>query len=118
VRKGKVIVYGKVLFKLGSADISPRSEHLLDDMATLLNQHKQQIRRLEIEGYTDSTGGADFNQKLSQERAQNVKKALVKRGVAERRLTARGYGEEQPIAPNFTNAGRARNRRVEFSIRD
>jgi outer membrane protein OmpA-like peptidoglycan-associated protein len=118
VRKGKVIVYGKVLFKLGSAEVSPRSEHLLDDMARLLDQHKQQIRRLEIEGYTDSTGGEDFNRKLSQERAQNVKKALVKRGVAERRLTARGYGEEQPIAPNFTNAGRARNRRVEFSIRD
>ena len=118
VRKGQVIVYGKVLFGLGSAEISPRSKHLLDDMARLLEQHKGQIRRLEIQGHTDSTGGADLNLKLSQERAQNVKAALVKRGVSERRLVARGYGEGQPIAPNFTNAGRARNRRVDFAIRE
>jgi outer membrane protein OmpA-like peptidoglycan-associated protein len=115
LRKGHVQVYGKVLFKTGSSDISPKSERLLDDMARLLDDHKQ-IRRLEIQGHTDSTGDADFNRKLSQERAQNVRTALIKRGVAERRLMAKGYGEEQPIAPNLTNAGRAKNRRVEFAI--
>jgi outer membrane protein OmpA-like peptidoglycan-associated protein len=115
LRKGHVQVYGKVLFKTGSDDISPKSERLLDDMARLLNDHKQ-IRRLEIQGHTDSTGDADFNLKLSQGRAQNVRTALIKRGVSERRLVAKGYGEEQPLAPNLTNAGRAKNRRVEFAI--
>jgi outer membrane protein OmpA-like peptidoglycan-associated protein len=117
IRKGRVHVYGKVLFPTGSDDISPKSALLLDDMARLLQEHKQ-IRRLEIQGHTDSTGGADFNLKLSQERAQNVRSALIRRGVAERRLVARGYGETSPMAPNFTNAGRAKNRRVEFAIQD
>ena len=69
-----------------------------------------------MQGHTDSTGGADFNRKLSQERAESVRNALIKRGVAARRLSAKGYGEENPLAPNFTNAGRAKNRRVEFTI--
>jgi outer membrane protein OmpA-like peptidoglycan-associated protein len=115
IRKGRVIIYGKVLFALGSAEISPRSERLLDDMAHLLHDPRP-VRRLEIQGYTDSTGGAEFNQKLSQERAEHVKAALIKRGIDGRRLVARGYGEENPLAPNLTNAGRAKNRRVEFTI--
>jgi outer membrane protein OmpA-like peptidoglycan-associated protein len=115
LRDGRVIVYGKVLFPVGSANISPKSEQLLDEMAKLLAEHRQ-IRRLEVQGHTDSTGGADFNRKLSQERAESVRNALIKRGVAARRLTARGYGEENPLAPNYTNAGRAKNRRVEFTI--
>jgi outer membrane protein OmpA-like peptidoglycan-associated protein len=115
LRQGRIQVYGKVLFRTGSADISPKSDQLLDEMARLIEQHKQ-IKRLEIQGYTDSTGDADFNLKLSQERAGTVRSALIKRGVGERRLIARGYGEEHPIAPNLTNAGRAKNRRVEFAI--
>jgi outer membrane protein OmpA-like peptidoglycan-associated protein len=117
VRKGKVIVYGKVLFKVGSAEISPKSAQLLDDMAKLLVEQRQ-LKRVEIQGYTDSTGGADFNRKLSQERAENVRQALIKRGVPAKRLVAKGYGEEGAVAPNFTNAGRAKNRRVEFAIVD
>lgn len=118
IRKGQVIVYGKVQFQTGKTEISPKSEQLIDDMAKLLEGHKQTIKRLEIQGHTDSTGSAAFNLKLSQERAENVKAALIKRGVAERRLTAKGYGESMPVAPNFTNAGRAKNRRVEFAIQD
>jgi outer membrane protein OmpA-like peptidoglycan-associated protein len=117
LRKGRVQVYGKVLFRTGSADISPKSELLLDDMARLIQEHRQ-IKRLEIQGHTDSTGDAAYNLKLSQERAQTVRAALIKRGVSERRLVAKGYGETQPIAPNLTNAGRAKNRRVEFAIPD
>jgi outer membrane protein OmpA-like peptidoglycan-associated protein len=117
LRKGKLVVYGKVLFTVGSAEISPKSEHLLDDMGKLL-QDQRQLKRVEIQGYTDSSGGADFNLKLSQERADNVKQALIKRGVSPRRLVSRGRGEADPIAPNFTNAGRAKNRRVEFAILD
>jgi len=117
VHKGKVVVYGKVLFKVGSAEISPKSEQLLDDMARLL-QDQRQLKRIEIQGYTDSTGGTELNLKLSQERADSVKHALVKRGVSQKRLVARGYGEADPLAPNFTKAGRAKNRRVEFAIRE
>ncbi len=115
LRDGRVIVYGKVQFQVGSAHISPKSEQLLDELARLLSEHRQ-IRRLEVQGHTDSTGGADYNRKLSQERAESVRNGLIKRGVAARRLTARGYGEENPLAPNFTRAGRAKNRRVEFTI--
>jgi outer membrane protein OmpA-like peptidoglycan-associated protein len=117
IRKGKVLVYGKVLFPIGSADISPKSERLLDDMARLIAEPRP-VRRLEIQGYTDSTGDAEFNRKLSQTRAEAVRAALIKRGIDGHRLVARGYGEDDPIAPNVTNAGRARNRRVEFTILD
>jgi outer membrane protein OmpA-like peptidoglycan-associated protein len=115
IRKGKVIVYGKVLFPIGSAEISPKSERLLDDMARLLADSRP-VRRVEIQGHTDATGDAEFNRKLSLTRAENVKAALVKRGIDAHRLVPRGYGEDDPIAPNVTNAGRARNRRVEFTI--
>ncbi len=117
IRDGMVIVYGKVVFAVGSSEISPRSEQLLDELARLLESHRH-IRELEIQGHTDSTGDADFNRKLSQARAETVKRGLIKRGVAARRLTARGYGEDKPRAPNYTKAGRAKNRRVEFDIRD
>jgi outer membrane protein OmpA-like peptidoglycan-associated protein len=117
VHQGKVTVYGKVLFKVGSTEISPKSRQLLDDMARVLIDHKQ-IRRVEVQGHTDSTGGAGFNLKLSRERAESVRDALVRRGVPARRLGARGFGEERPVAPNFTRAGRAKNRRVDFAIQD
>lgn len=76
------------------------------------------IRRVEIGGHTDSTGDEDYNLKLSRERAETVRDALIKRGVAPQRLVAKGYGESEPIAPNLTRAGRAKNRRVDFSILD
>jgi OmpA-OmpF porin, OOP family len=102
---------------VGSAEISPKSEALLDDMARLLHDQRQ-LKRVEIQGYTDSSGGSDYNLKLSQERAESVKQALIKRGVSSKRLVAKGYGEADPVAPNFTKAGRAKNRRVEFAIRE
>jgi OmpA-OmpF porin, OOP family len=115
VRKGKLVVYGKVQFAVGSAQILPKSEQLLDEMAKVLDQHPQ-IKRVEIQGHTDSTGDANLNLKLSQARSENVRQALLKRGIAPDRLVAKGYGQNSPIAPNETPAGRAKNRRVEFSI--
>jgi outer membrane protein OmpA-like peptidoglycan-associated protein len=115
VRKGKLIVFGKVQFALGSDNILPKSEQLVDEMARALNEHRE-IKRVEIQGHTDDSGGSDYNLKLGQERAESVKRALVKRGVAPARLSAKGYGEESPVAPNDTPAGRAKNRRVEFVI--
>ena len=115
VRRGKMVVYGKVLFPLESADLLPGSEPLIDEMARALEEHPG-IRRLEIEGHTDDTGPGEYNLELSQQRAEVVKRALERRQVASQRLVPRGYGEQRPVAPNVTRAGRAKNRRVEFTI--
>jgi outer membrane protein OmpA-like peptidoglycan-associated protein len=117
VRKGKLVIFGKVQFALGSDTILPKSEQLVDEMGRALRDHPE-IKRVEIQGHTDSSGDDFFNLKLGQERAESVKRALHKRGVAPSRLTAKGYGEQRPIAPNDTPAGRAKNRRVEFVIVD
>jgi outer membrane protein OmpA-like peptidoglycan-associated protein len=115
VRKGKLIIFGKVQFASGSDNILPKSDQLVDEMAKALTEHPE-IKRVEIQGHTDSTGDDFYNLKLGQARAESVKRALVKRGVAPARLSAKGYGEQSPIAPNDTPAGRAKNRRVEFVI--
>jgi outer membrane protein OmpA-like peptidoglycan-associated protein len=77
-----------------------------------------EVKHLRIEGHTDDVGGDDINQRLSEDRAKSVKRALVDRGVEDGRLRTGGYGESNPIAPNRTRAGRAKNRRVEFIIED
>jgi outer membrane protein OmpA-like peptidoglycan-associated protein len=69
---------------------------------------------LEVQGHTDNVGNPDYNQKLSQARAETVRKYLVSKGIAPNRLTARGYGMSQPIVPNTTEENRAINRRVQF----
>jgi len=71
---------------------------------------------LNIEGHTDATGSAEINQKLSAARAQAVLTFLKEMGVPEARMTAKGFGPDQPIAPNDTAEGRARNRRVEIIL--
>jgi len=71
---------------------------------------------IQIAGHTDSTGSDDFNQKLSEQRAQVVKNALAGQGVNPARMIAVGYGESKPIADNSTEAGRQMNRRVEITI--
>jgi outer membrane protein OmpA-like peptidoglycan-associated protein len=115
VRNGKMVIFGKIQFASGSDAILPKSEQLVDEMARALREHPE-LRRVEIQGHTDSTGDDFFNLRLGQERAESVKRALVKRGVPPARLLPKGYGESNPIAPNLTRAGRAKNRRVEFVI--
>src|SRR5262249_30686105 len=75
-----------------------------------------EIRRIEIQGHTDNVGGKDYNQELSQQRANAVKEYLVKLGVEAGRLDTKGYGETKPIAPNINEQGKAKNRRVQFMI--
>ena len=75
-----------------------------------------EIKRVRIEGHTDSVGSAQVNKILSQQRAQAVAAWLIAHGIDKDRVTAQGMGKEHPLVPNDTDAGRAANRRVEFHI--
>jgi len=115
VTKTKIEILEKVFFKTGKADIKSKSYPLLREVAAVIVQHPQ-ITRIRVEGHTDSRGPARYNRKLSQARAESVRDFLVEAGVAPERLEAKGYGEDKPIESNKTKAGRAANRRVEFTI--
>ena len=113
----KVELREKVQFDTGRSVIKPESASLLDEVATVMKDHPE-IKKVVIEGHTDSTGGKALNQRLSQARAQAVVKALVERGVESSRLAAKGFGPSRPIESNDTDEGREANRRVEISIAD
>lgn len=104
-----------VNFVTGSADLTPASRATLDRIAAILA--KATDVRAQVQGHTDDQGDAVANQSLSQRRAQSVVAYLVGKGIARTRLIARGFGETQPIAPNTTDTGRAKNRRVVFRRR-
>ncbi|HEY5677652.1 MAG TPA: OmpA family protein, partial [Myxococcales bacterium] len=104
-----------ITFDTGRDTLRPESAHILDEVARVLLQH-QELTRIRVEGHTDNVGGKAYNQDLSQRRARAVVRALVQRGVAAGRLDGQGYGFDRPIASNATAAGRAKNRRVEFTI--
>jgi outer membrane protein OmpA-like peptidoglycan-associated protein len=101
---------GTVYFDVGSARIVPESHDLLDEVALVL-QETPSIRKMRIEGHTDSRGSAEMNQKLSEDRAAAVVAYLVAQGVQPGRLEAQGYGETRPISEVLDE-----NRRVEFVI--
>ena len=117
IEEGQVYIFGKVRFRIGSDEIDERSEPLLDQVAQALHANPQ-VRKVRIEGHTDNVGDKKLNQKLSQDRAAAVRKALIARGIDAGRLDARGYGDAKPTAPNRTKAGRTKNRRVEFIIEE
>jgi len=101
-----------ILYKVGSAEIDEANKAILDDLASRLMTYKDV--KLEIGGYTDATGTATANKKLSQKRAQKVMDYLISKGVEKDRLTAMGYGATNFIADNKTEEGRKENRRVEI----
>jgi len=106
------IVISGVVFEVGSAKIKPASHEALTAMARTLRAFRDV--KVEVAGYTDSTGSADFNLKLSQKRAESVRSYLIARGVNPDQLVAVGYGIANPIASNETAEGRAQNRRIQF----
>ena len=103
-----------VNFAFDKSDLLPESYPVLDNAVKLLND-KPNVN-VEIEGYTDYIDTKEYNQKLSEERAQTVKNYLVSKGIAEGRLTTIGFGKSNPIADNTTEEGRAMNRRIVFRI--
>jgi outer membrane protein OmpA-like peptidoglycan-associated protein len=115
ITKERLVIKEKVFFDTGKATIQKRSNALLDQVATILNAHIE-IDKVNIEGHTDSTGNADKNRVLSLNRAKSVVAYLVKKGVAESRLAAFGFGPDKPADSNVTAVGRENNRRVEFNI--
>jgi OmpA-OmpF porin, OOP family len=105
-------VEGKVLFALNKATLTPEAMDLLGRVAAFLQKNPRYV--VEIQGHTDSTGPMAWNMRLSEMRAAAVKENLVQRGVDAGRLTTKGFGPNEPIAPNNTAEGRAKNRRVDF----
>ena len=109
---GKVDVYG-ILFDVDKTAVKPESKQTLDEVAKLLKANP--TLKLEISGHTDNTGTAGHNMTLSAGRASAVVQALVKDyGIAATRLQAKGYGDAKPVAPNDSDANKAKNRRVEL----
>lgn len=112
--RGLVITLGDVLFASGQASLRATAYANLTKLATFLNQHPE--RTLTIEGHTDSQGSDDYNQSLSQRRADAVRNFLVRNQVASARLTSLGMGESTPVGDNTSDSGRQSNRRVEVII--
>jgi OOP family OmpA-OmpF porin len=105
-----------IFFATGSTKLLPKSFKSLDEVATLLKADESLM--INIDGHTDTTGKREKNMTLSEGRAGSVKAYLASKGVSESRMTATGYGPDKAVATNKTAAGRAKNRRVEMTVRN
>lgn len=114
--RGMVLTLGDVLFDLNQAELKPSGEETVERLADFMSEYEN--RRVRVEGYTDSTGEASYNQGLSERRAEAVGNALTRMGISRARVETVGIGEEYPVASNDTAAGRQQNRRVEIVISD
>ncbi len=106
----------KVFFDTGKVTVKPTSFSLLDEVASVVKDHAEEVKRIRIEGHTDNVGNAATNNKLSAGRAEAVRAYLVQKGVTPERLEAAGFGASRPVADNSTASGREENRRVEFVV--
>lgn len=103
-----------ITFDTNRADVKPQFQPVLTQLAQSIRQYPGTV--VQIEGHTDATGSAPYNQTLSENRAEAVRSNLTQRGVEPNRLIAVGYGMTRPVADNATAQGRAQNRRVEVLI--
>lgn len=107
----------QVLFETGQSSFNETdAAPFLDKIARLLRDKTH--KTVSLEGHTDNVGSTEYNQGLSERRAESVRLAMLKRGVPAQRLQARGFGLSQPIAPNDSDVGRSINRRVEVIVLD
>ena len=110
----KITFDSGLLFDVNKSDLSATAKNNLNDLAETLKKYED--TNILIEGHTDSTGSAELNQRLSEDRARSVREHLTANGVDNSRITTEGYGPQQPVADNETTEGRAQNRRVEVAI--
>jgi len=109
-----LVMPGNITFGSGSADLNPSFFSVLDSVALVLKEYNKTT--VDVSGHTDSTGSAQKNQALSEERANTVAQYLRTKGVADQRLAVAGFGPTHPVASNDSPDGRQRNRRVEISL--
>lgn len=112
--RGVVLTLGDVLFATGSAELQDGANSNLNKLVKFLNRYPE--RSAQIEGHTDNVGSVEFNQALSQRRADSVRNYLTQQGISAQRLTSLGMGMKRPAASNDTTTGRQQNRRVEIII--
>ena len=112
--RGLIVNMSDVLFNLNSAQLKSDAQVKLAKVSGILLTYPN--LKLQVEGYTDSTGTPDYNLKLSEKRATSVEAFLIQQGVQPGNITAQGYGEANPVASNATSSGRAENRRVELVV--
>jgi outer membrane protein OmpA-like peptidoglycan-associated protein len=111
----EVLSDDSVKFPLNGNDLSPEARSRLDELVQKLKSENKNVY-LEIQGFTDSSGDSKYNHKLGEARAESVRRYLHQGGVALNRMATISYGEEDPVAPNDTPDGRARNRRVAIVV--
>jgi outer membrane protein OmpA-like peptidoglycan-associated protein len=116
VTKTQILITQQIQFQFNRAIIRPISFKILDEVVDALKDHPE--INLEIQGHTDNVGSAGYNKILSQQRANSVMKYFIMKGILHTRLTAKGYGMEQPMVPNTTPENRELNRRVQFNRTD
>jgi outer membrane protein OmpA-like peptidoglycan-associated protein len=112
--RGLIVNMSDVLFDTGKFTLRPLAREKLAKVAGIVSGHPG--LRLDIEGHTDSVGGDDYNQNLSEQRGSAVRDYLTKEGMAQSSVTSKGFGKTQPVATNDTAPGRQLNRRVELVI--
>jgi outer membrane protein OmpA-like peptidoglycan-associated protein len=112
--RGLIVNVSDVLFDTDSATLKPGAREKLARVAGILASHPD--LRIEIEGHTDSVGSDDYNQRLSERRAESVRAYLVQQRIPPTAVDAEGFGESRPVATNDTPAGRQQNRRVELVV--
>jgi len=114
VEVGSTIVLRNIFYDFDKYDLRPESKVELENIYSLMMQYPTMV--IEISSHTDSYGTDEYNQVLSEKRANSVVEYLANKGINRNRLIAKGYGETLPIAPNDTDEGRQLNRRSEFKI--
>lgn len=112
--RGLIVNMSDVLFDTGKSSLRPLAREKLAKVAGIVSGHPG--LKLDVEGHTDSVGGDDYNQQLSEQRGDSVRDYLTRQGMAATSVTARGFGKTQPVASNDTAEGRQQNRRVELVI--
>jgi len=109
-----VSLKGDILFDSGKAKLKPDASNKVNEIGAILAKYPED--RIVVVGHTDNVGSDEYNQRLSENRANAVKVQLLSKGVTDENITTVGMGESQPVSPNATKEGRGQNRRVELNI--